>query len=171
MNGIFGPMMFQGMAGFHRRAFDGGKAYEQISSQIFAEPNTFLANFAEMLKVIEPNAALRMIDLNLVTSGSAWLLAVFQVPFIINLFLSVYFGKKVTSDNPWDATTLDWATPTPPPHGNFLTEPVAYRGPYEYSVPGAPRDFTPQFENDPALVVGSENDPEPKDDLATARSH
>ncbi len=33
-----------------------------------------------------------------------------------------------------------------PPHGNFVTEPIAYRGPYEYSVPGANKDFTPQWE-------------------------
>jgi cytochrome c oxidase subunit 1 len=158
-------MFFQGMAGFHRRAFDGGKAYEQVSQQIFAEPNTFLANVAEFFNVIEPNAAFKMIDLNIVTSGSAWLLAVFQVPFIINLFISVFIGKKVTSDNPWDATTLEWATPTPPPHGNFATEPVAYRGPYEYSVPGAPRDFTPQSESNPALIVGAEHDAEPKEEI------
>ena len=78
--------------------------------------------------------------------SSAWLLAVAQVPFIINLFLSVFAGKKVKNDNPWDATTLEWATPTPPPHGNFAEEPVAYRGPYEYSVPGAEQDFSPQFD-------------------------
>ena len=87
-----------------------------------------------------------MIDLNIITSGSAWLLAVFQVPFIINVFISPFIGKKVNSDNPWEATTLEWATPTPPPHGNFIGEPAAYRGPYEYSVPGAETDFTPQFE-------------------------
>jgi cytochrome c oxidase subunit 1 len=155
MNGIFAPMFFQGMAGFHRRAFDGGKAYEQIANQVFAEPNSFLANMAELLHVIPADAPLRMIDLNIVTSGSAWLLAIFQVPFIINLFLSVFIGKKVTSDNPWDATTLEWATPTPPPHGNFLVEPVAYRGPYEYSVPGASKDFSPQFENDPSAIGGN----------------
>ena len=44
----------------------------------------------------------------------------------------------------WDATTLEWATPTPPPHGNFVFEPVVYRGPYEYSVPGHPADYHPQ---------------------------
>jgi cytochrome c oxidase subunit 1 len=76
------------------------------------------------------------------------LLLAFQVPFICNFFWSIWNGKKVTSDNPWQATTLDWATPTPPPHGNFASEPVVYRGPYEYSVPGAPRDFTPQDQKD-----------------------
>jgi len=53
-------------------------------------------------------------------------------------------GKKVTSDNPWEATTLEWQTPTPPPHGNFDKEPTVYRGPYEYSVPGASKDYTPK---------------------------
>ena len=53
-------------------------------------------------------------------------------------------GRKVESDNPWEATTLEWQTPTPPPHGNFATEPHVYRGPYEYSVPGHRSDFTPQ---------------------------
>jgi cytochrome c oxidase subunit 1 len=52
--------------------------------------------------------------------------------------------------NPWEATTLEWSAPSPPGHGNFLTEPVVYRAPYEYSVPGAARDFTPQFEPEKA---------------------
>jgi cytochrome c oxidase subunit 1 len=146
MNGIFAPMFFQGMAGFHRRAFDGGKAYEQIATQEFAPANSWFANICETLNIVEPDAAVTMIDLNIITSGSAWLLAVFQVPFIINVFISPFVGKKVKSDNPWEATTLEWATPTPPPHGNFIGEPVAYRGPYEYSVPGAETDFSPQFE-------------------------
>jgi cytochrome c oxidase subunit 1 len=49
-------------------------------------------------------------------------------------------------DNPWEATTLEWAAPSPPPHGNFLTPVEVYRGPYEYSVPGEEKDYTPQFE-------------------------
>jgi cytochrome c oxidase subunit 1 len=53
----------------------------------------------------------------------------------------------VTNDNPWDATTLEWQTPTPPPHGNFVKAIKVYRGPYEYSVPVAPRDFLPQNED------------------------
>ena len=158
MNLIFFPMMIQGMAGFHRRAFNGGKAYEQISQQIFAEANSFTANICELFGIVGESMPVYMIDLNIVTSVSAWMLAIFQVPFIINLFLSLYIGKKVNSDNPWDATTLEWATPTPPPHGNFLTEPVAYRDPYEYSVPGAERDFTPQFEDDPSVAKSEADD-------------
>ena len=49
--------------------------------------------------------------------------------------------------NPWNATTMEWACPSPPiGHGNFEKEPVAYRGPYEYSVPNHDTDFSPQFE-------------------------
>ena len=45
-----------------------------------------------------------------------------------------------------DATTLEWQTPTPPGHGNFTKPVEVFRGPYEYSVPGAAKDFTPQNE-------------------------
>ena len=83
---------------------------------------------------------------NLVIGFAAWGLGLFQLPFIFNFFWSIRHGKKTNSDNPWNATTLEWQTPTPPPHGNFVKEPIVYRGPYEYSVPGAPTDFTPQNE-------------------------
>jgi cytochrome c oxidase subunit 1 len=71
------------------------------------------------------------------------MMGLFQFPFIINFFWSIWHGKKV-GKNPWNATTIEWSAPSPPPHGNFV-EPVAvYRGPYEYSVPGHPVDFIPQ---------------------------
>jgi cytochrome c oxidase subunit 1 len=117
MNMIFAPMFIQGLKGMSRRMYDGGASY---------------AGNASVLK------------LNTHILYAAIGLAIFQLPFIWNFFASLARGRKVESDNPWQATTLEWTTPTPPPHGNFLTEPVAYRGPYEYSVPGAARDFTPQ---------------------------
>ena len=62
----------------------------------------------------------------------------------MNFFLSLKKGKKV-NDNPWEATSLEWATSSPPlGHGNFEKPVKVYRGPYEYSVPGAERDFSPQ---------------------------
>jgi len=78
----------------------------------------------------------------------AMCLGLAQIPFIINVFWSIKHGEKVKNDNPWDATTLEWQTPTPPPHGNFTHEPQVHHGPYEYSVPGHPVDFIPQ--NEPA---------------------
>ena len=69
-----------------------------------------------------------------------------QIVFYFNLVWSMFKGKKA-NDNPWEATTLEWTTATPPPHDNFAGhEPVVYRGPYEFSVPGASKDFTMQTE-------------------------
>ena len=76
-------------------------------------------------------------------SHSAWGLALAQIPFVVNFFWSMRKGEKV-GNNPWQATTIEWSAPSPPPHGNFTTPPVAYRGPYEYSVPGKDSDFLPQ---------------------------
>ena len=73
-----------------------------------------------------------------------------QLIFLFNLFWSMKFGKKA-ADNPWNATTLEWTTATPPPHDNFGgIAPVVFNGPYEYSVPGAPNDFIMQ--TDPTEV-------------------
>jgi cytochrome c oxidase subunit 1 len=84
-----------------------------------------------------------MIGLNTVILWGAVGLALAQIPFIINLFFSLKNGNK-TNDNPWEATTLEWQTPTPPPHGNFAHAPTVHRGPYDYSLPGAAKDYTPQ---------------------------
>ena len=88
-----------------------------------------------------------VLHLNEFISVSAWLLGLAQIPFIINFFLSMKKGKKV-SDNHWEATTLEWVATTSPPlaHGNFATVPEVHRGPYEYSLPGHKKDYTPQNE-------------------------
>ena len=86
-----------------------------------------------------------VIKLNVFVTHAAVLLLIAQVPFIINFFTSIRWGAPVGA-NPWEATTLEWAAPSPPGHGNFEHPPVVYRSAYEYSVPGAARDFTPQFD-------------------------
>jgi len=118
MNLIFFPMLIQGLAGVSRRLYDGGAQYAH---------------------------ALDVLYLNEWMSVGAWAMALFQVVFIVNMFVSLRKGEAV-AENHWQATTLDWsAAPTPPvAHGNFATVPVVHRGPYEYSVPGHPTDFTPQ---------------------------
>ncbi|MGC3957306.1 MAG: hypothetical protein QM813_04860 [Verrucomicrobiota bacterium] len=58
-------------------------------------------------------------ELNRVILWGAIGLGVSQIPFIINLFYSIKNGKKVPNDNPWDATTLEWQTETPPYVYNF----------------------------------------------------
>ena len=117
MNGIFMPMMIQGLAGMNRRLYDGGETY---------------AHFGHVL------------GWHKMISWSAWGLALAQVPFIINFFVSLR-KPKTAEDNPWHATTLEWACPSPPPHGNFLQLPTAYRDPYEYSHPDHDDDYLPQF--------------------------
>ncbi len=62
----------------------------------------------------------------------------------LNFFWSLKWGVKAPI-NPWNATTLEWSIPSPPPHDNFGGHyPTVYRGPYEFSVPGAKDDFIPQ---------------------------
>jgi cytochrome c oxidase subunit 1 len=85
-------------------------------------------------------------DTNVFITVSALLLFTVQFIFIANFFWSLFRGKRAET-NPWNATTLEWAAPSPPPHGNWGgVTPTAYHGPYEYSVPGMERDFQPQFE-------------------------
>ena len=92
-----------------------------------------------------------MASLNKVMLISAVVLALAQIPFILNFFISIFKGKK-TTNNPWEATTLDWAAcPSPPPHGNFAGELAIHRGPYEYSVPGHKTDWSPQHLPDQQL--------------------
>src|SRR5271163_3257643 len=74
-----------------------------------------------------------------------------QLIFLFNFFYSLKFGPKA-SKNPWNATTLEWDTDSPPPIDNFGGRtPVVNNGPYEYSVPGASRDYVMQ--TDPATVA------------------
>ncbi|MSR66645.1 MAG: cytochrome C oxidase subunit I [Pedosphaera sp.] len=128
MNLIFLPMFKQGFDGMSRRMSDGGATY--------ASGDGVLGLAAES------------ITSNVIISHAAWGLALAQVPFIVNFFWSIRNGEKVTSDNPWNSTTLEWQTPTPPPHGNFPVQPIVYRTAYEYSKPGAAKDYLPQNEKD-----------------------
>ena len=73
------------------------------------------------------------------------LLGVVQLVFIVNLIVSLRRGARV-AENPWQATTLEWTTASPPPHDNFAATPTVHRGAYDYSLPGAPRDFVAQSE-------------------------
>jgi len=100
-----------------------------------------------------------IMELNTWILWAAIALGLAQIPFIVNLFHSISYGEKVTSDNPWQATTLDWQTPTPPPHGNFAHAPHVLHGPYEYSAPGHATDFTPQ--NEPAEAPAAAPRPQP----------
>lgn len=119
MNVIFMAMLLQGLGGLSRRLYDGGMTYGHGQEIFF---------------------------LNKAASHSAFALGAVQLVFIFNFFYSLRFGAKA-GENPWEATTLEWNAPSPPLFdGNFEFAPQAYRGPNEYSVPGATLDFSPQWE-------------------------
>ena len=81
--------------------------------------------------------------INVFITISAICLGLAQILFAINFFLSMFAGKQAT-ENPWNANTLEWTAPSPPPHGNFGELPTVYRGPYEYSSPEVEEDWLPQ---------------------------
>ncbi len=93
----------------------------------------------EFLRTLDP--------LHVFISLAAFITAAAQLIFLINFFRSLSAGKKA-ADNPWEGTTLEWTTATPPPYDNFADQsPVIYRGPYEYSMPSASKDYLMQTEN------------------------
>jgi cytochrome c oxidase subunit 1 len=126
---IFVPMHVMGLVGMPRR-------YAQFTEY-------------EFLKSLHP--------LVIFVSVAAIVTAVVQLVFYFNLVWSIFKGKKA-GENPWEATTLEWITASPPPHDNFAGHaPTVYRGPYEFSVPGAAKDFLMQTEPEGAPApAGSE---------------
>ena len=121
MNGVFMPMFIQGLAGVSRRMYDGGLQYAHASDVL---------HWNEFMSI------------------SAFCLGLAQIPFILNFFMSLISGEKVDR-NPWSSTTIEWSAPSPPlPHINFEGPVEVYNGPYEYSVPGAKNDFSPQTQKD-----------------------
>src|SRR5580692_8780358 len=75
---------------------------------------------------------------------SAFVTGAAQLLFLFNLFWSMYRGKKA-EENPWQATTLEWTIPSPPPFDNFGgRHPVVYRGAYEFGVEGTKDDYVMQ---------------------------
>ncbi len=113
---IFMPMHFLGLAGHPRR-------YSDITGILFLEPLHEVHYFITMAAMI--------------TIGA-------QLIFLVNLFYSMFAGEKA-GDNPWHATTLEWAIPSPPPFDNFAGNvPSVYRGAYEFSLPDHTEDYVPQ---------------------------
>jgi cytochrome c oxidase subunit 1 len=62
-------------------------------------------------------------DLNLAASAGGVLMTVGILVFIFNFFKSRRSGV-LAGDNPWGASTLEWATTSPPPAYNFLHMPT-----------------------------------------------
>jgi cytochrome c oxidase subunit 1/cytochrome c oxidase subunit I+III len=67
--------------------------------------------------------------LNLITTAGSYVFAVGVLLFLINVWKSYRSGLPA-GDNPWDGSTLEWATTSPPPPYNFVVIPtVASRHP------------------------------------------
>src|SRR2546421_77707 len=122
---IFVPFHAMGMVGMPRR-------YAQFGEYEFLKNTHGLVLFVTVAAIVT---------------------ALVQLVFYFNFFWSMFKGKKA-GENPWEATTLEWNIPSPPPHDNFAgIVPEVYRGPYEFAVPGAAKDFTMQSEPERSEVV------------------
>ena len=67
-----------------------------------------------------------------------------QLVLVYNLIHSRFWGKPAP-DNPWEATSLEWSTATPPPFDNFGGKhPVVYHDPYQYGVQSSTGDYVMQ---------------------------
>ena len=116
--GVFFPMHFLGLAGLPRR-------YYQNSSFPMFDGLT---------------------DINDIITFFALAGAAVQFVFIFNFFYSIFKGTKA-GKNPWESNTLEWTTPVEPIHGNWPGElPTVHRWAYDYSKPGADKDFILQTE-------------------------
>jgi heme/copper-type cytochrome/quinol oxidase subunit 3 len=124
---IFMPMHFLGIAGGIRRYAD--------------------STGAKYLAALQP--------LHEFMTIAAFITAAAQLIFFWNFFRSLKKGAPASA-NPWNATTLEWITASPPLPDNFGGQyPSVYRGPYEYSVPGETADFLPQNLAPEGAVSGS----------------
>jgi cytochrome c oxidase subunit I len=106
---IFWPMHYEGLAGMPRRYYD---FQNWESFKMFGGLNEFIS-FVSMIVFAA------------------------QLLFVLNFFYSIWKGRKVTTLNPWGATTLEWTTPLRPGHGNWPGEiPEVHRWPYDYAKEG-----------------------------------
>nr|WP_315166400.1 cbb3-type cytochrome c oxidase subunit I [uncultured Flavobacterium sp.] len=114
--GVFFPMHFIGLAGLPRRYYT----------------NTNFPLFDDLQNV------------NVLITTFALIGGAFQLVFLYNFFISIFYGKK-SVQNPWRSNTLEWTAPVEHMHGNWPGEiPEVHRWPYDYSNPEHEDDFVPQ---------------------------
>lgn len=130
---VFFPMHFIGMGGVPRRYYS-FSAFQFTSFEAYLDLSVFITIAA--------------------------ILGVFgQFIFLLNFLYSIRNGK-VATENPWNSNTLEWTTPVEPGHGNWPGKiPVVHRWPYDYSKPGAKKDYLPQTvaDDDPEWFEGVPN--------------
>jgi len=113
---IFWPMHYEGFAGMPRRYYS---VSQWESFRHFDGLNQFISFVATVVFLA-------------------------QILFIFNFFYSIFKGRKVVTQNPWHATTLEWTTPIRPGHGNWVGEiPEVHRWAYDYGKDG--QDYISQI--------------------------
>ena len=78
---------------------------------------------------------------NVLSTAGASILAVGYLLPMVYLLWSLRYGK-LAPDNPWQATGLEWRTPSPPPTFNFEETPVVTWEAYEYETMPLPDEVT-----------------------------
>jgi cytochrome c oxidase subunit I len=86
----------------------------------------------------------KFITIAALTTGTA------QLIFLYNLIHSRFWGAPAPQ-NPWEATSLEWSIPSPPPFDNFGGKhPVVYHDPYQYGMKGSQGDYIMQESPEPS---------------------
>ncbi len=70
--------------------------------------------------------------LNVMSTAGASILGVGYLIPLIYLIWSLRYGQRASA-NPWNATGLEWKTPSPPPTENFTKTPIVTEEAYEYT--------------------------------------
>jgi len=104
-----------------------------------------LAGNVRRYQAFSPEYMQPLIPLHKFITVAALVTGAAQLIFVFNLIYSRFRGEPA-SDNPWQATSLEWSTPTtPPPHNNFGDKlPEVYHDPYQYGVESSVGDYVMQ---------------------------
>ncbi len=86
-------------------------------------PMHFIGLLGMPRRIYTYRAELNLGGLNMLATIGAFILVAAFLLFIWNLLRSLRSGERAPI-NPWDAPTLEWSLPSPPPAYNFATIPV-----------------------------------------------
>jgi cytochrome c oxidase subunit 1 len=92
-------------------------------------------------------------QLHIATAVGGFLIFASLVILVCNFVISLKRGK-VAGSNPWEARTLEWQVPSPPPEENFEEIPQVVGSPYGYGIEGSKH----------AIFTGADAIKEPKDE-------
>jgi len=73
--------------------------------------------------------------LHIISTVGAFINAFGYTFALFNLAWAAFFGKVKAPANPFGSHSLEWQTPSPPPHDNFATTPTVTAGVYDYGTP------------------------------------